>query len=209
MTTSHDAQPCGERIVAAARSVFAERGFDAPISEIADRAGVGVASIYRRFTAKEDLALRVRIESTRTVAEKAEAALASENDPWEALVGFAFQCMGEGTGVGTVLPMPGRCRISSPELDALAVRMTNAVDRLVDAAKRAGTLRQDVTPADIVLIFKHLNPPLPADESRRSELRARYLSLVLGGLRAGEPRLPGPAPDWEESRMMFRSHSDS
>jgi len=79
-----DAARNRERVLDAARAVFAERGTDASVPEIADRAGVGVATIYRSFPTKRDLVVAIVLERFRAMKEFAEAALGTDRDPWEA-----------------------------------------------------------------------------------------------------------------------------
>ncbi|GAA3364689.1 MULTISPECIES: TetR/AcrR family transcriptional regulator [Saccharopolyspora] len=206
MTTAQRSAGYAERVIAAAREVFAEQGFDAPIADVAHRAGVGVASIYRRWPSKTDLAEQVRISCLRRIVAEADAARAGEPDPWRAFTGFLRRCLAEGSGVGTVLPPdePGVAHSA----DYLAARrdMAASVDEVVRAAHDAGELRSDFTAADVVLLFKHLNPALPVAEPRRAELRARYLAAVVEGLRAGDrDPLPGAAPDWPEVHAMRRA----
>ncbi|PRW62769.1 TetR/AcrR family transcriptional regulator [Actinopolyspora mortivallis] len=202
MPTTRPTTDYDERVIAAAREVFTQYGFAAPISEIARLAGVGVASIYRRYPSKRELAEQVRIASTSRIIEEAEDALARESEPWEVLRRFMYGCLREHTGIGMVLPPHGGCEGFSEELLRLRGRMISLVERIVTAAQEAGELRADLRAADVFVLFKHLNPPLATDESRRAELRARYLTLVLPGLREASVPLPGQAPEWEELRRM-------
>lgn len=191
-----------DRVIAAARQVFAEQGFAAPMSEVARRAGVGVASIYRRHASKQDLAEAVRIAGSRMILAEAEAARAATDDPWDALVRFLHRCLRAGTGVGTVLPPQDDGHTYSAEFDRVQRRSHEAVAALVSDAHGAGVLREDFGAADVFLLFKHLNPELPVPEDRRAELRARYLALVIEGLRSSVPAPPGPAPDLDELHSM-------
>jgi AcrR family transcriptional regulator len=202
MSTAHTSASYDDRVIAAAREVFAENGFTAPMSEVAHRAGVGVASIYRRYPSKQELAEQVRIASIRLIITEAEAAAAEEADPWEAFTRFLRRCLREGTGIGVVLPPLDEGHVTSDEFVRLQLRMTEAVNSLVDAAQRAGELRKDIDGSEVLLLFKHLNPALPLGERRRAELRARYLALVVEGLRVTGPALSGSAPDWAEVRSM-------
>ncbi|QUH05504.1 TetR/AcrR family transcriptional regulator [Saccharopolyspora erythraea] len=197
-TVSYD-----DRVIAAAREVFGEQGFAAPMSEVAKRAGVGVASVYRRYPSKQALAEAVRIASFRRIIAEAEGALSEEPDPWSALVRFMSRCLAAETPIGTVLPPIDELHVYSDEFHPLQDRMAELVERLVTSAQQSGAMRGDVHWTDIPLLFKHLNPKLPIGEDRRAALRARYLTLVLQGLRddrAGP--LPAPAPDVGEWRAM-------
>ncbi|NHD16237.1 MULTISPECIES: TetR/AcrR family transcriptional regulator [Actinopolyspora] len=209
MTTAQQATDYDERVIDAAREVFAQQGFAAPISEVAELAGVGVASIYRRYPNKRELAERVRIAATRRIVAEAESAREAESDPWKAFERFMYGCLREHTGIGVVLPPHADCGGFSEELLTSRERMISRVEELVAAAQRAGELRGDLRAADVFVLFKHLNPPLSTDEPRRAELRARYLTLVLPGLRDGSIPLPGAAPDWDELRRMCETGADS
>ncbi|HEX9519066.1 MAG TPA: helix-turn-helix domain-containing protein, partial [Streptosporangiaceae bacterium] len=77
-------------IVAAAREVFAEQGLEAPLEEIALRAGVGIATLYRRFPAREQLVAAALIEKVTQYADAAADALAA-CDPWAGFVGYVHR----------------------------------------------------------------------------------------------------------------------
>ncbi|MGP4016746.1 TetR/AcrR family transcriptional regulator [Saccharopolyspora sp. 5N708] len=202
MATLNRSARYDDQVIAAARSVFAEQGFAAPMAEVAKRAGVGVASVYRRYPSKQELVEQVRIAAFRLILDEAEAARAEESDPWQALTRFMHRCLREGAGIGTVLPPVGKQYAYSDEFRNLQRRVAKVIEELVEAAKQSGELRADVDWTDILLLFKHLNPALPTGESRRAELRARYLGLVLEGLRTGGPELRGPAPDRDEWQAL-------
>ena len=97
-----DAQRNLARILEAAREVFAEEGIDAPISEIAARAGVGVGTIFRRFPHKDELIVALLEDRARQLLAAADAALASD-DP-----GLAFRRLIE-EGVATQISDRGLC----------------------------------------------------------------------------------------------------
>lgn len=214
MTTAQRSTDYHDRVVAAARGVFAEQGFDAPISEVAQRAGVGVASIYRRYASKMQLAEHVRISCLRRVVDEATAAQAQETDPWRAFTRFLFRCLAEDSGVGTVLPPDDQPH--APEYRQARQDMVDAVEALVRAAHESGDLRGDFAAADVIVLFKHLHPALPTTEVRRAEFRARYLALVVEGLRARHGRdaeagagLPSAEPTWDEVHAMRRAERPS
>lgn len=197
-----------DAVIRAAREVFAEHGMAAPITEVAKRAGVGVASIYRRYPSKNELVEQVRIAAFRLVIAEAEAARAEEGDPWRALSRFMHRCMREGSGIGTVLPQPEQRHTFSAEFRGLQQQVAEVIEVLVEDAQRAGELRSDVDWTDVLLLFKHLNPSLPTSESRRAELRTRYLGLVLEGLRSDGAALRGPAPGAAEWRALCDNRAE-
>ncbi|GAB3675400.1 TetR/AcrR family transcriptional regulator [Saccharopolyspora tripterygii] len=197
-----------DAVIRAAREVFAEHGMAAPMTEVAQRAGVGVASIYRRYPSKDALVEQVRIAAFRLVIAEAEAASAEEGDPWRALSRFMHRCLREGSGIGTVLPQLEKRHTFSAEFRDLQQRVAEVIEALVEDAQRAGQLRSDVDWTDVLLLFKHLNPSLPTSEPRRAELRTRYLGLVLEGLRSEGAALRGPAPDAAEWRALCDNRAE-
>ncbi|WP_030991484.1 TetR/AcrR family transcriptional regulator [Streptomyces sp. NRRL WC-3744] len=197
------------RLFQAAREVFAERGWDAPVSEIARRAGIGMGSLYRRYPSKELLAQRMRIAGMEQLVTQARTALAEESDPWAALVRFFRDALtDQGTG-GPLLPLVGGRLPATDEVQAAAERLRAALDDLVEGAHRAGVLRADVTSADIPLLLEHLTPQIPVTGERATALHLRYLDLVLAGLRAPAPGQPtalhGPGPQWAELRDLWNA----
>src|SRR5687768_14365036 len=79
-----DAQRNRDRLIAAGREVFAERGFDASLDDVAHHAGVGVGTAYRRFPNKEALIDEIFDERMREIGEVLETARGLD-DPWEGL----------------------------------------------------------------------------------------------------------------------------
>ncbi|WP_323384412.1 TetR/AcrR family transcriptional regulator [Streptomyces calidiresistens] len=97
-----DARRNLHHVVTAARDVFGELGYDAPIEEIARRARVGVGTVYRRFPTKGSLIRHIVGEETRRLTERAERALDEEGDPWAAVEGFVRDAV--ASGVSRLLP---------------------------------------------------------------------------------------------------------
>lgn len=197
------------RLMQAAREVFAERGWDAPVSEIARRAGVGMGSIYRRYPSKELLAQRMRIVGMEQLTTQARTALAEEPDPWAAFARFLRDALSAQGSGGPLLPLIGGRLPATDEVVHAADRMRAALDDLVASAHRAGVLRADFTAADIPLLLEHLTARMPVTGERATALHLRYLDLVLAGLRtsAADPptALPGPAPHWTELRELWNA----
>ncbi|KOG86945.1 TetR family transcriptional regulator, partial [Streptomyces varsoviensis] len=83
-----DAQRNLEHVLRAAREVFGELGYGAPMEDVARRARVGVGTVYRRFPSKDVLVRRIAEEETARLTEQARAALGQEDEPWSALSRF-------------------------------------------------------------------------------------------------------------------------
>lgn len=93
-----DAQRNLEHVLRAAREVFGELGYGAPMEDVARRARVGVGTVYRRFPSKDVLVRRIAEEETARLTEQARAALGQENEPWSALARFLRTSVASGAG---------------------------------------------------------------------------------------------------------------
>lgn len=189
------------RVLAAAQEVFT-RDPDARMAAVAEQAGVGQGSLYRRYPSKEALFSAVCASGMARMRAAAVAARDAPGDPWEALSGFLRWYLESGTVrlaalVGTFAP--------AGDLFALARETNEAMQALVDRAVRAGALRDDLSGGDLTLIVTMLDS-LRADEpARAGALRERYLTLILQALALRDAaRLPGPAPDADELEHPWR-----
>lgn len=97
-----DARRNLESVLRAAREVFGELGYGAPMEEVARRAGVGVGTVYRRFPSKEVLVRRIAAEEVGWLTAQAQEALRGDSAPWEALAGCLSRAV--ATGAGRLLP---------------------------------------------------------------------------------------------------------
>jgi AcrR family transcriptional regulator len=189
-----DASRNHERILIAARAVFAEDGSEASLDEVARRAGVGNATLYRHFGDREDLIRQVATHVTAQVADDAESALAEEDDPFQAL----RRCVEAAAshGVGAVLQVV-RGRFAKDEaFFAVRDRGVTAFEEIMRRARESGQLRPDVTFDDVWGMLAQLTRPLPcSDRDDFDSCVGRYIELFLAGLRAPAPsELPGPSP---------------
>ncbi|MFI0815984.1 TetR/AcrR family transcriptional regulator [Streptomyces sp. NPDC021098] len=200
------------RLIQAAREVFAELGWDAPVSEIARRAGIGMGSLYRRYPSKELLAQRMRIAGMEQLVTQARTALAEEPDPWAAFARFLRDALSAQGPSGPLLPLVGGRLPATETIVAARNRLRSALDELVEGAHRAGVLRTDFTSADIPLLLEHLSTRIPVANERATTLHLRYLDLLLAGLRTSalaEPTpLPTPAPHWAELAELWNAPTE-
>ncbi|MEU7136644.1 helix-turn-helix domain-containing protein [Streptomyces sp. NPDC046261] len=93
-----DAQRNLEHVLRAAREVFGELGYGAPMEDVARRARVGVGTVYRRFPSKDVLVRRIAEEETARLTEQARTALGQEDEPWSALSRFLRTSVASGAG---------------------------------------------------------------------------------------------------------------
>ena len=183
-------------ILEAAREVFVADP-EAPISAVAERAGVGIGALYRRYSGKEELLRRLCAEGLRRYIAEAEAALADAGDPWDAFAAFMRRIVDADTHsltlrlAGTFVPTEDLYR------DSRRAQQLNT--RLFGRAKEVGVLRPDVEVDDLSLLLEQLAAVRVGDEGRTRQLRRRYLALFLDALRVpARSPLPGPPPSWEE-----------
>ena len=185
VTTLHkraDAVRNRERVVAAAAAVFAERGVEAGVPEVAARAGVGKATVYRSFPTKEHLIAAVVIERIEDFERRARARL-GDPDAWSALVALLVEgaerhCADRAITAGI------SAGIHLPELDAARASMWRVVDELMDRAKQQGRMRADAGPADLRVLWAGAARMLAADGVDDPAAWRRYAGLVMDALRA-------------------------
>jgi AcrR family transcriptional regulator len=141
-----------ERLLSAAFDVFARDGLDAPMSEVADAAGAGVASVYRCYPSKNELLAALVTRRMDQVVEAAEASSRREGDSWSALTEL-LRTIVERQWADAVLG-EARMRVADHE-DVIAStgRATEALEQLMGAARAEGRLRPDATALDLRLVF--------------------------------------------------------
>ena len=93
-----EARRNNERILAAAREVLIEQGYDASMASIAERAGVGIGALYRRYPSKDELIVQMSIAGMDWITERATTAIESDADPWAAFSDFVADCVDAGAG---------------------------------------------------------------------------------------------------------------
>ena len=188
-----DAQRNRDAIVTAARQVFCELGLEAPLEEIARQAGVGIATLYRRFpnrAALVDAVLADTVEAHITVAERALAT----DDPWD---GFAFyleqscRLQAADRGLNDVMGMRFP---RATAVEAAKTRLFDLVAQVVDRAQQSGQLRADITMEDLAFLNWANARILPAVRAAGApDAWRRHLGWLLDGFRADRAH-PLPVP---------------
>ncbi|GLY93174.1 TetR/AcrR family transcriptional regulator [Actinoplanes sp. NBRC 103695] len=192
------------RLIEAAREVFAERGFEATLDDIARHAGLGTGTAYRHFPNKRAIAAEVLTEATEQIVADARESL-SVDDPWTALTGFFTRTgarQARDRGLYETLTGQG----DQAEQERIWPEIIAAVTELFQRAQRAGVVRADAAPQDIAAIFALLGPAFAMSRTSGPDLWRRYLALVLDGLRATDrPELPAPPPPLADLRTILRA----
>jgi AcrR family transcriptional regulator len=184
-----------EVILAAARDVFLEDP-KAPIAAVAERAGVGISALYRRYAGKEDLLRRLCHDGLKRFMLEAQDA-DGMNEGWDALTTFLREVVAADVHSLTV-HLAGTF-VPTAEMSADAVRANEMVVRLVERAHAGGRLRRDFVVSDVSLVLEACAAIRLPDRERTAQLRQRYLALAIDGMdRDDTDALPGPAPQGEE-----------
>jgi AcrR family transcriptional regulator len=182
-------------LVAAAAEVFRERGLEAPLDEIARRAGLGNATLYRRFPSRQGLIDAVFAERMAVYARAAEDGLA-DPDPWAGFCGYVrhlLQLQAQDRGLADLLVTVSPEQ--SPEIEELRTRAYTGLVKLVARAKRAGALRKDFRTQDLVLILM-ANAGLVHRTARTCpQASQRLAGLLLDGLQAQAATAGPSSPD--------------
>lgn len=196
-----DARRNRERVLAAAREAFAEEGIDAGMSAIAERAGVGIGTLYRRFPTKEALVEALMLDHLERILEEGEQTIRGTPDPWQAFVRYLRFLVGwKARDEGLAELFAGRV-IVSDETSAMRGRIEAQLRELIRRAQEAGELRADIAIGDVgVLLSSVCSVPWPHGDRGR-QLNERFLGVVVDGLRAPAasplPYRPATLPEIE------------
>lgn len=200
-----DAERNRERILAAAREVFAEQGLDASTNEVARRAGVGVATLFRRFPTRDDLVGAVFAEKMADYVDAVDAALENP-DPWLGFCGYVervCQMQADDRGFADVLTLtfPTGSALEADRNGAAA-----ALGELIDRAKAAGKLRSDFVHHDVPLILMANAGVVNATRGAAPDAWRRIVGYLVQALATNEARgaMP-PLPDPPSRRDVYRA----
>jgi AcrR family transcriptional regulator len=179
-----DARRNRERVLTAARAVFAEQGHEAQMDDVARRAEVGVGTVYRHFPTKEALIDAIALDAfERLQAFASEQAAREDADPWEALEATLWAgaeiLAGDRAVAEVMAEMTGPLNLD----EALQKKAAATMATLVERAQAAGTLRPDVIVDDIVMVMCGIGTATRKPHTCPEAWR-RHVAIVLDGLRA-------------------------
>ncbi|NKE61901.1 helix-turn-helix transcriptional regulator [Lentzea sp. PSKA42] len=164
-----DAARNREKVLVAARELFAEQGFDVPLDEIAARAGVGPGTVYRHFPTKQALFQAVTEARVATMIASADE---PAEDPGRALFAFLSRMADEAAAkrdMSDAITVPSELRD----------RLHTALGGLLQRAQQAGTVRTDITTKDLVALMKGM-----LQSMHEGANPAVLLEIVLSGLQS-------------------------
>ncbi|MEV6900328.1 helix-turn-helix domain-containing protein [Amycolatopsis sp. NPDC051372] len=189
-----DAERNRERILDAARRVFATDGIEVSMSAVARAAGVGVATLFRRFPTREDLLDAVFADAMRHYVEAAEIAMA-DPDPWNGFTGYiraVCSMQVANRGFADVLTMTFPAAAHLEEQRALAYQ--NFL-RLIESAKATGKLRPDFADQDMVVLLMANAGVVTAAGATAPDSSARLVAYLIQAFTAPQPATLPPPPD--------------
>lgn len=176
-----DAQRNRELLVAAAREIFGVKGLDAPLEEIARKAGVAIGTLYNRFPTRAALIEAAFLGILEQAVKICERALELD-DPWEGFVYYLeqtcqMQAMDRGLTELCAGSIPG-----TPGLDAAKARGVEALHKIIERAQKAGQLRADFQPTDLTILVSAT--ARAAEYGPDPSSWRRHLAYLIDGLRA-------------------------
>ncbi|MGC8511292.1 MAG: TetR/AcrR family transcriptional regulator [Acidimicrobiales bacterium] len=190
-----DAARNREKILRAAGTVFAQRGLDATLDDVASAADVGVATVYRRFADKEALVTALFESAIDEIAALAVTARDYENS-WDGLVWFLEEVIGRQCADRGLRDVVVGTPYDRDWVTAAKQRLGVAVAALLERAQRDGYLRRDVVVADVAVLEMMISSLGSAAAQVAPDLWRRYLALILDGLAATDSRsLPAVPAD--------------
>ncbi|MFE3443539.1 TetR/AcrR family transcriptional regulator [Nocardia sp. NPDC059180] len=196
-----DAARNQQRIVEAARELFADHGLEITLDDVAERAGVGVGTVYRRFANKKELISEVFQQHLDEFAETAEECV-GHPDPWQGLVQFfEYACRHMATNRGFSEVML-EFEDDLEQFTLVRDRIKPVVARIIDRAREAGALQPDVVASDFFAMIHMVDGLAEFARPVNDQVWRRYMALVLNGVRTElVPRQPLSVPPLNDGEV--------
>jgi AcrR family transcriptional regulator len=190
-----DAQRNRERIIVAAREVFGQRGLDVPVEDIARHAGVGVATLYRRFPTRADLMAGAFEAKMAAYADAVGSALA-EPDPWAGFCGYIERVctmQAQDRGFANVLTMTFP---TARQFEAERDRAYHGFGELIRRAQAVGRLRADFVGEDLAMLLMASAGVIAGTADAAPDTWRRFAAYMIQAFSARntEPLPPPPTP---------------
>lgn len=194
-----DAQRNRDLLIKTARELYASRGLDVSLDEIARTAGVSSGTLYNHFPDRADLIEAVFADRAATVVRIAENALAME-DPWAGVVHFLERvCELQAADRGYNDLVSRRVPQAPPTEEHL--RGYDLMTQIIERARQSGALRDDVTLEDMAFVTWGTARTVEATSGIRPQAWRRHLALMLDGLRAPAAH-PLPEPPLRPDELV-------
>ncbi|OBB88500.1 transcriptional regulator [Mycobacterium colombiense] len=201
-----DAERNRQRVIEAARDLFASRGMEATLNDVAHHAGLGVGTVYRRFPTKEELLEAVFEDGMNELTGLAESAL-RHNNSWDVFVWFVEQmCEITATDRG-MREIAFSKAYGGDRVDAARARLVPALSKLVERAQDDGYLRAELSPTDMPIFGLLAGTVSEYAGHVDGDLWRRYVAILLDGMcyRSDQPRLKANALDDEQLDAVMQT----
>jgi AcrR family transcriptional regulator len=199
-----DAERNRERILDAAQRMFATDGLDVPLEAIASRAGVGIATLYRRFPTRADLVAATYERSIANYAAVVDAAL-SETDPWQGFCSMITGLCGLQARDAALKELLTLSFPNSAVVEELKARVLVNLETIIERAKAGGRLRPDFDITDVVLVLFANAGLVTATHRNAPDAWRRLVAYLLQSFSVdGNGPLPDP-PTQEQLDQSFAS----
>jgi AcrR family transcriptional regulator len=201
-----DAQRNRDLLVAAARHVFAARGLDVPLEDIAKEAGVSIGTLYNRFPTRGMLVEAALVDKVADMVAQAETA-ATMADPGEGFAWFLARCCETQAADRGYNELCVRVLPDTPEIDQLKERGHELIVTILDRAQRSGQLRSDFHEGDFAFVLWSTTTIIDATVATSPAAWQRHLAFMLDGLRAPAAHpLPSPPLTHDQVADAMRAH---
>lgn len=170
-----------DRLLAAAADLFAERGLEVPLDEIARTAGVSIGTLYNHFPTRDDLYNAI-IPARLAALDQIVARALEADDPWDGFVAYLEGVFGLQAQDRSLNDAIARRRPASDEIAEVCARNVDGVLELIARAKASGDLREDFQPMDLAMLGAAISQIIHESGDWR-----RFLDLHLTGLRRKRP----------------------
>ncbi|MBV9472589.1 MAG: TetR/AcrR family transcriptional regulator [Solirubrobacterales bacterium] len=200
-----DAERNRRRLLDAAEATFCERGLEVGVGEIARRAGVGRATLFRNFPSKEHLIAAIVVERMGEATARGEQLLEAP-DAGEALFEFLSDLVGRQQLDRSLFEAVADTFLANDEIRTAYEQLVAVIDRLLRRAQAVGAVRPDVGPVDVMMLFKGVCVASSTFQQIDPAIGERAMDLARAALSVapGAPALRGRTPTLEE---LGRAHA--
>jgi AcrR family transcriptional regulator len=205
-----DAERNRRALLDAAEAAFSERGLDVGVAEIAQRAGVGRGTVFRRFPSKEHLIAAIVVDRMADATARGRALLDAP-DAGEGLFAFLSDMVARRQSDRALFDAIADTFLSNTEIRAAQAELVEVLDALVSRAQDSGAVRADVGALDVLMLIKGLCEAIGPFQAIDPNIGERHLDLMRAALSsaAGAQPLRGRTPTVEDFDRAFPARGAS
>ncbi|CAJ1500310.1 TetR/AcrR family transcriptional regulator [[Mycobacterium] holstebronense] len=201
-----DAERNRKRILEAARDLFASKGLEPNLNDVAHHAGVGVGTVYRRFASKEELLEAIFVDGLNQLADLAESAL-QQPDPWQGFVWYVEQlCEITATDRG-LREIAFSKSYGGDRVTAAQERLIPVQKRLVERARSDGRLRPELSDTDMPIFGLLAGTVSEFAGHVNADLWRRFVAIFVDGMRCRSDQAPLPVAALDDDGVQCAMRS--